>query len=343
MSPSQPASPEPATKTSPLTPGYAAPELAYFEGRFVPVGDASINIRTNGFLYGTSVFEGIRGYYIAENNSVSIFRLKEHYERMAANARMCYLLPDEFSGSEGIARMVNITLELVARNKPTQDIYIRPTLYKSGDMVTPTLAQTPSDFCLWTRPMGDYIDTNRALHVCVSNWRRLGDNSITPRAKAGGAYMNTALAVSDARLSGFDDAIFLTESGKVSEGSAMNLFLIKDGTLITPDTRQNILPGITRNTLIEIAKRELGVDTIEREIDRTELYQADEAFFCGTGVQLAPIGKIDHRPIGKHEKGKHEQPSGQIGELTRQLQALYFEVVKNRHLRYASWCSVVQL
>lgn len=309
--------------------GYANQEFTYFQGDFVPASEAKISVKTNGFLYGTSVFEGIRGYYLKENNSISVFRLREHYERMAANAKMFYLMPDTLD----VSKMVDITVELIEKSKPTQDIYIRPTLYKDTDLITPSLTQAPSEFCVWTKPMGDYLDTTKALNVCISNWRRLSDNMIPPRAKAGGAYMNTALAVSDARLSGFDDAIFLTDSGHVSEGSAMNLFIVKDGVLHTPDVRQNILPGITRSTIMEIAKQNLRIESVEREIDRTELYCADEVFFCGTGAQVVPVGAIDHRPIG----------NGQIGEITKQIQSLYFEVVKNRHLPYTSWCTIVKL
>lgn len=310
---------------------YAAPEYAYFEGQFVPIAEAKFSIKTNAFLYGTSVFEGIRGYYLSEQNAVSIFRAKEHYDRMINNARLFYLSPDKLGLNT--EKMMAITIELIQRSKPQTDVYIRPTLYKTGDVVTPSLTQTETEFCLWTKPMGQYLDLNKGLSVCVSSWRRLSDNALPPRCKAGGAYMSTALAVTDARENGFDDAVFLTEDGHVSEGSAMNLFLVKDGKLLTPGVNQKILPGITRHSVITLATQELGLQVEEREIERTELYFSEEAFFCGTGAQIAPITQFDKRPVG----------DGMIGKITAQLQQLYFQTVKNQLAHYTEWCTVVKL
>lgn len=314
-----------ATSPIPVNPN----EVIYFEGDFVPAAKAVIGVKTNGFLYGTSIFEGIRGYYVKDQKAISIFRLKEHYERLIQNGRICYLNPDDLGLS--LERLIDLTVTLVQKNNPAEDIYLRPTLYKSGDVITPSLHLTKTEFCVWTRPMGEYLALEKGLNVCVSSWRRIKDNAIPARAKAGGAYMNTALAVTDARLSGYDDTIFLTESGMVSEGSAMNLFLIKDNTLITPSVTQNILEGITRETLMILAKNELGLETVERAIDRTELYCADEAFFCGTGAQVAPITMIDRRPVG----------DGAIGEISRKLQDIYFDVVKAQMPKYKDWCTLV--
>ncbi len=303
-------------------------EFAYFEGQFTPLEDANISIKTHAFLYGTSLFEGIRGYYLEEKNAISIFRMKEHYQRMLANSNVFYLTPDY-----SLDELMDITCELIQRNKPRSDVYIRPTFYKTGLNITPSLEKTVTEYCLWTQPLGEYLDLSKGLKVCVSSWRRLQDNAIPARAKAGGAYMNTALAVTDARNMGFDDAIFLTESGHVSEGSAMNLFLYKDGKLITPSASQNILVGITRDSIMTIAHREESVATEERQIDRTELYYADEAFFCGTGAQIAPITSIDNRPVG----------NGKVGEFTKKLQAHYFDVAKHKRNGYEDWCKLVQL
>ena len=305
------------------------PQYAWFEGAFVPLNDARISVQTHAFLYGTSIFEGIRGYYLPESNSVSIFRMREHYERMLGNARLFYLDDSGLDCDE----MIRITTELVARNQPASDIYIRPTLYKGNLNITPHLGQTTTAFTVWSIPFGNYLDLGKGLKVCVSSWRRLRDNAIPPRAKAGGAYMNTALAVTDARKMGFDDAVFLTEAGTVSEGSAMNLFLVKNNKLITPGATENILEGITRASLMEIARNELGIDTIERCVDRSELYLADEAFFCGTGAQVAAITSFDNRDVG----------NGQIGPITQKLQEIYFRIVKNQHPRYTGWCTLVDL
>lgn len=303
-------------------------EYAYFQGRFVPIDDAKISIKTHAFLYGTSLFEGIRGYWLPETRQMSIFRMQEHYERLLTNSAIFYLTPQL-----SVEQLGQITVELVQRNQPDVDLYIRPTLYKADDNVTPLLNAAHVDFCLWTRPFGAYLDLDKGLNVCVSSWRRISDNAIPARAKAGGAYMNTALAVTDARQMGFDDAVFLTEHGSVSEGSAMNLFLVKHGKLITPSRSEDILEGITRDTIITLARQELGIETEERVVDRSELYHADEAFFCGTGAQVAPITRFDHRPVG----------DGRPGTLTQQLQSLYFQAVKNELPQYRHWCTVVSL
>jgi branched-chain amino acid aminotransferase len=301
-------------------------EYAYFEGKFVPIEDAKISVKTHAFLYGTSVFEGIRGYWVPETHTIEIFRMREHYVRMLENAKIFYLTP-----KESLEDLLEITTELIKKNSPSCDTYIRPTLFKTGENITPTLEKTITDFCLWTAPLGNYLDLNKGLSACVSSWRRLGDNQIPPRTKAGGAYMNTALAVTDARKMGFDDAVFLTAEGHVSEGSAMNMFLVRKGQLITPGDTQNILEGITRDTVITLAREELGIETDVRVIDRTELYRAEEAFFCGTGAQIAPITSFDNRPVG----------DGEIGPITRKLQSLYFDVVKGKVPKYRHWCTSV--
>ncbi len=301
-------------------------EYAYFHGKLVPFQDATLDLRNPAFLYGISLFEGIRGYWVPEKRQISVFRMKEHYERLLKNSNVFYMTPEL-----NLDELCQLTVDLIRKNQHDSDIYIRPTLYKSGESITPSLEYTSTEFCLWTKPMGEYLDLEKGLSVCVSNWRRIPDNSIPARAKAGGAYMNTALAVTDARKMGYDDAIFLTGDGTVSEGSAMNLFLIRDGKLLTPSKTEDILEGVTRHTIMTLAKQELGLDTEERTIDRTELYHADEAFFCGTGAQVAAIGHIDNRPVG----------SGKPGPITRQIQELYFKVVKNQLPQYSHWCTVI--
>lgn len=304
------------------------PPYAYLSGQFLPLNDAKVSIKNPAFLYGISLFEGIRGYWLPESRQISIFRLEDHYRRLLNNSRLFHLTP-----TASLDELCELTIELILKNQHTSDIYIRPTLFQGGESVTPMMNQATADFCIWTQPLGEYIDISKGLNVCVSTWRRVSDNAIPARAKAGGAYMNTALAITDARSMGFDDAIFLTDAGTVSEGSAMNLFLIKDGLLHTPGKTDDILEGITRDTLITIVKNELGMETLERTIDRTELYQADEAFFCGTGAQVAPIAHIDGRPVG----------SGKPGPLTQKIQALYFDVVKNKYPQYKHWSRLVTI
>ncbi len=301
-------------------------EYAYFQDSFVPISDAKISIRTHAFLYGTSMFEGIRGYWVPEESSICIFRMKEHYERMLRNSRIFNMTP-----KYSLQELVDITVELVKKNAPNTDTYIRPTIYKGGEIITPRLDRTTTEFCLWTAPLGNYVDIDNGLKVVTSSWRRVDDNAIPPRAKAAGAYMNSALIVTDARAMGFDDAVVLNPDGTVSEGSAMNLFLVRDGKLLTPGRTENILEGITRDAVITIAREELGIETTERVIDRTEIYMADEAFYSGTGAQVAPIASFDLRPVG----------DGKPGPITKQLQELYFKVVKNKLPKYSHWCTMV--
>jgi branched-chain amino acid aminotransferase len=303
-------------------------EYAYFEGKMLPFTEATVSLRNPAFLYGTSLFEGIRGYWLPETRQICIFRMKEHYERLLNNSRLFHMTPDL-----SLQDLLDITVELVRKNQPDSDIYIRPTLYKGGETIAPSLVATPTEFCLWTKPLGEYLALDKGISVCVSNWRRVPDNAIPARAKAGGAYMNTALAITDARKAGFDDAIFLTDAGTVSEGSAMNLFLVKNNQLLTPGKTEDILEGITRDTLMTLAQNELGLSTVERTIDRTEIYLADEAFFCGTGAQVAAITAIDNRPVG----------DGEIGPWTRKIQQLYFDAVKYKLPRYHDWCMLVDI
>lgn len=299
----------------------------YFRGQIRPEAQAVLSIRNHSLLYGTSIFEGIRGYWIEDQNAIAIFRAKEHFERLLSNANIFHMSIDE-----SVEDCLAILAKLIRQNGHKGDTYIRPTLFKDGTSIGPSLDKDPTSLSIFTQPLGDYIPTDKGLHVTVSNWRRNGDNAIPPRAKAGGAYMNTALAVTDARRAGFDDAIVLTEAGKVSEGSAMNLFLVRNGQLITPSMTENILEGITRATIIELARKELGLEVVERTVERTELYVADELFFCGTGAQVAGITKVDFRPIG----------TGEMGELTKKIQALYFKVVRNQVPQYHHWCQVVE-
>jgi branched-chain amino acid aminotransferase len=305
-----------------------ASPLVYFQGNFVPDAEANVSVRNHSFLYGTSLFEGIRGYWVEEQQAISIFANQEHFERLLSNARIFGM-----SVEESLERCCQITTELIQRNGHKGDTYIRPTIYKHAHVIGPYLDKVPNSLTIFTQPLGAYVDIDAGLSVCVSSWRRLGDNMIPPRAKAGGAYMNTALIKTEALRNGYDEAIVLTQEGRVSEGSAMNLFIVRKGKLITPAVTENILEGITRAVIIELAQNELGLEVEERQVDRTELYVADEAFFCGTGAQVAPITSIDKRPLG----------DGEIGPISKQIQALYFDVVKGKVPKYRHWCTLVPL
>lgn len=300
-------------------------EFVYLDGKYIEKEKATIPVMTHGFLYGTSIFEGIRAYYNEEEKQLYAFRVPEHYERLYKSAKIMHMTP-----THTVEEYCKITKDLLKKNNYHTTVYIRPTLYKSAEKIGTNMINTPDSFLLFTVPMGDYVDTKKGLKVCVSNWRRNSDNAIPPRAKIGGAYANPALIATDARLAGFDDAIVLDEAGGVTEGSAMNLFLVEDGKLITTPTTDNILKGITRDTIFELAK-DLGIETEIRPVDRTELYLVDEAFYCGTGAQVSPIVNIDNRDLG----------DGKVGPVATKLQDLYFDVVSGKVAKYKKWCMPV--
>lgn len=310
--------------------GRALESTIYFNGKFVPESEAVISIKTHAFQYGTGIFEGIRAYWNDAEKKIYVFKMKEHYERMLKNAKILML-----ESPKSVDELCNLTIELLKKNQPTEDTYIRPNIYKSGTTIGPSLinkdGNNPAGLSIYTISLGNYVDISKGLHVCVSSWKRLDDNALPPRGKIQGSYVNAALAKSDAVLSGYDDAIVLTHDGHITEGSAMNLFLIRDGKLITSTVADNILEGITRDTIITLAKEELGIETVERKIDRSELYIADELFFCGTGAQVSPITKVDNREIG----------NGQIGEVSKKLQDIYFKVVRGENKKYTNWLTPV--
>jgi len=299
---------------------------AYFEGKIRPIEAAKVSVMTHAFNYGTAVFEGIRGYWNADDKELYVFKLHEHLDRMFRNFN---ILRIELNVS--LEEVANIILELVARNGFREDIYIRPIAYKSSYVLGPKVHDLDDELTIYIIKLGDYVDTSSGLNVAVSSWRRLSDNALPARGKISGCYVNSALAATEAKESGFDEAVFLCEDGTVSEGSAMNIFMVFGNKLVTPPVTADILVGITRNTVIQIAKEKLGIDTECRSIGRTELYVADEIFFCGTGAQVAPVTYIDRRPIG----------DGKPGPLTGKLQKLYFDVVQCRIPEYRSWCTRV--
>jgi branched-chain amino acid aminotransferase len=303
-------------------------QYAYLRGEFVSLDDATINIRTHGFLYGTAVFEGLKAYWLPETGQMAVFRMAEHYNRLLQSCRILRLRSPIDAETMG-----NLTLDLLKRNQCQGSTYIRPIVYKADLRIGPilTIENTKDDFCLFTVPMDGYLDTSKGLKVGVSSWRRLDDNAIPARAKVNGAYVNTALAKTDGYLSGFDDVVVLTNEGHVAEGSAMNLFLVRGNQLITSSITENILEGITRDTVTQLAQNELGLSVISRPIDRTELYVADEAFFVGTATELAPITSFDHRPVG----------DGEVGTISSKLRDLYSKAIYGQLPQYSHWLTKV--
>jgi branched-chain amino acid aminotransferase len=301
-------------------------KYAFFDDQFVPIGDAKISIRTHTFNYGTGVFEGIRAYWSNSENDLLVFRLQDHYERFLRSCRiMLFDLPYTCE------QLCDITLDLLRREGYRADTYIRPIAYKGDEIIGVKLHNLKDRFALFATPFGRYVEAEEGARVHVSSWRRISDNAIPARGKITGAYVNSAFSKTEALLNGFDECIVLTQTGHVSEGSAANFFMVRNGQVITPPVTEEILEGITRETVIEMCRKELGYEVVERQIDRSELYVADEAFFTGTGVQVAAIIEIDHRPVGR----------GKMGPVVQSIRQLYFDVVRGRVARYRHWVTPV--
>jgi branched-chain amino acid aminotransferase len=307
-------------------------KYAFLERDFVEFKDAKISVMTHAFLYGTAVFEGIRAYWNKDRKKLYGLFVNEHLARLENSSKLLRIQP-----YYSLEEMKEIIIELLQKNSPTNDSYVRPSWFKSSLRIGPGLISPngePEDsFVVSSLDLGEYLNLSKGLSVMVSSWRRISDNAIPPRAKINGSYVNTALSKSNATLAGFDDAIFLNENGYVSEGSAMNLFIVRNGKLITSGVQANILEGITRNFVMEIAKNELGLETEIREIGRTELYVAEEAFFVGTGAQIAAIGKIDNYLIA----------DGDPGPICKKLQELYFEITQGLNPKYSHVLTEISL
>lgn len=299
---------------------------AYHRGEFMRIEQAQVSIMTHALNYGTGCFEGIRAYWNPDEQQLYVFRLPEHYERMAASA---HILMMRLPGSA--AEMSELTLELLRRNEHTHDTYMRPLMYKSSSVIGVRLHDLEEGFSLFSAPFGDYVEIEDTARLRTSSWRRVEDTATPARAKITGSYVNAAFAKTEAMLDGYDEALVLTESGHVSEGSAENLFAVVGGKLVTPPVSDNILSGITRATLIQLASEVLGLEAVERSLDRTELYVADEVFLCGTGAQVVPVGEIDRRKVG----------GGGEGSVTRSLRQLYDRVVRGHEPAYRHWLSPV--
>jgi branched-chain amino acid aminotransferase len=300
-------------------------EWAYFEGRFVPFDQATVSIATHSLHYGTAVFEGIRAYR-QHDGSLAVLLLREHYRRLLRNGRLLRSKP-----AESIDELMEITLEVLRRHGKSEDLYIRPILYKSARSLRLQLSGLAEKMAVYAFPMGDYMPTD-GLRIAVSAWQRVNDNAIPARGKVTGSYVNACLAVEDAHAGGFEEAVMLTADGHVAEGSAANIFLVDDGEIATPPVADDVLPGITRDAVIRIA-RDAGYTVTERKIDRTELFVVDEIFFTGTGAQVAPVASVDGRPIG-------DEPTP--GPVSRDLQERYFAAVRGLDERYRHWLTPVE-
>ena len=301
------------------------PGIAFHKGEFMPLEQATIGVMTHALHYGTSIFEGIRGNWNEEDEKLYLFRLEEHYERLLAGCKIMRIdLP------YSVTELSNITTDMVERSGYRQDIYVRPIAYKSEERVaTLNLNHLEDGFTVFAIPFGAYLDIEAAARCCTSSWRRAQDGVIPPSIKIAGLYVNSILAKTEAVKNGFDEAILLNDRGQVSEGTGENLFLLKKGKLSTPSIADSVLPGITRDAVIELAQNELGIEVVERSITRSELYLADEIFLTGTAAHLTAVGSIDNIDVGE----------GTMGPVTRQLQDMYFDVVRGKNSKYLHWCT----
>lgn len=315
-----------APAAHPATPGASLDALiCYFEGAFVPMSEAKVSVMTHAFMYGTATFEGIRGYWNPEQGQLYGLKLREHVERIRQSCRIL-LMDDVPSVDELIGRIV----ETVRRNHFREDVYIRPSFYKSTRAIGVRLHDLDHQMYIVALPFGSYVDTEHGVRLMTSSWRRNADEAIPARGKIVGGYVNMAFQKSEAELNGYDEALVLTPDGHINEASAANLFIVRDGVALTPPVNDDILEGVTRGAIIEILERE-GIPHEIRSIDRSEVYVADEALLCGTGVQVSPVVEVDHRKIG----------SGETGPIGRLVRDRYFDAVRGRLPEYAHWLTPI--
>lgn len=297
----------------------------FYQGQILDESGVNISIRSKAFNYGLACFEGIRAYFNAEENQLYVFRLKDHYDRLLQSCKALYInIP--YTSEE----LCSFTVELLKANNHNTTTYIRPIAFKGSESVQPTLFDDDNRVLIYTSEMGNYAGKSK-LKATVTSWKRIEDNMLPPRTKASAAYLNSGLASLEAVRKGYDEAIFLTNSGHVCEGPGENIFIVRKGKLITPPPSDNILEGITRDTVMELAKNELGIEVIERSISRTELYAAEEVFFSGTAMEVTSVVEVDDRVVG----------DGEIGQVCSNLQKLFFEITSGKNPKYAHYCTPV--
>ena len=297
----------------------------FFNGEITRYADAKVGLLTHGLNYGTGIFEGIRAYWSEDRKQLFALRMADHYERFHSNARGL-----EMRIPYGVDQLCDVSNELLRRNEYREDAYLRPLCFKSAEIIGVKLHDVTDSVAIVTAPMGPYVGTG-GIRCMVSSWRRIEDTMAPVRMKCTGLYVNSALAKSEALEAGFDEAILLTHEGHVSEGSAENIFIVRRGAVFTPPPSDNILEGITRAAVMHLIREELGLEVVERSIDRSELYVSDEVFFVGTGAQVAPVIEVDRRMIG----------DGEPGPLTNRVQQIYLDVVTGKNPKYADWLTPV--
>lgn len=301
---------------------------AYFQKQVIPLAEAKIGIMTHAFNYGTGVFEGIRGNWNEDNNTIYLFKVKEHIARLRMSAKICRI-----NIAETDAEIESLILQVVEKSNIREDQYVRPLAYKSSEAIGVRVHDLDDDLLIFAAPFGPYLDIDAGARVQTSTWRRVDDMSIPARAKTTAGYLNSALAKTEAMQNGFDEAILLNPDGHVAEGSGENIAIIRNGRIITPARSDNVLEGLTMSTVLGLAQSEFGIEVESRTIDRSELYVADEVFMTGTAAHVTPILEVDRRAVA----------DGQVGPIAKQLQSLYFDIIYGRNPKYLSWCTAVPL
>ena len=300
--------------------------IAYFEGEYVPLRDAKVSIMTHAFMYGTATFEGIRAYWNPDQRRLYGVKIREHVERIRQSCRI--LLMKDVPSVDELTRLI---VETARRNAFREDVYIRPSFYKSTRAIGVRLHDLDNQLYIIAVPFGNYIETDAGVRVMTSSWRRNSDEALPARGKIVGGYVNMAFQKSEAELNCYDEAVVLTANGHVNEASAANLYIVRDGVALTPPVSDDLLEGVTRKAIKELLADE-GIPVEERSIDRSELYVADEVFLCGTGVQISPVVEVDHRPVG----------SGEVGPIGRLVRDRYFDAVRGRLPQYSHWLTPIE-
>ena len=298
-------------------------QYAWFDGKCIPFNEAKISIATHALHYGTAAFGGMRAIPNPEDkNEFLLFRTEKHIKRLSQSARLLLTNIDE-------DYIFNCLKEVIKKNKPDKPIYIRPFIYTSDLGIAPRLHNIETSFFIYCIELGDYLSPE-GVSCRMSSWTRQEDRSLPLRGKISGAYITSSLAKTEASLSGYDEALLLNSNGKVSEASGMNLFIVRNGELITPGVDQDILEGITRLSVIELAKS-IGLNVIERAVDKTELFIADEVFLTGTAAKITPVKQIESTKLNTHRP------------LMNKLKSKLVEITEGRSKDYDNWVTRIKL
>ncbi len=299
------------------------PKFVWFDGKLVKAEDAKVPVMTHAIHYGTSVFEGVRGYWNSKN--LYIFRLQDHIKRFR-NSGKVYSISLRFTDKE----IANAIIQICKKNNVKESCYIRPFYFVGKHGINLHVTEdTPTHAAIVMFPFGDLFNKN-GIKVGISSWRRIHDISTPPLAKMGGNYLNSILATQESKRNGYDEAILLDHLGNISEAPGENIFIVRDGKLLTPPPSSSALEGITKDSVIKIAK-DLGYETIEREIPRTEIYFAEEVFLTGTAAEITPVISVDGKRVG----------DSKVGKITENIRKIYSDITMGKNKKYSRWVTPV--